>query len=308
MRIAIMAAGGVGGYLAAHLLRHGADEVALIARGAHLDALRNDGLTLAADDGKFTVPLPLVTDDPKAIGPVDAVLFAVKLADTESAAAACGPLLQSDTAVVPFQNGVESTARITAVLGETYTCTGCCYLSAAIERPGVIRQVGALSRFLFAEADGRQSARTQALRTSLTQAGIATPEPAAIDVELWTKFSFLAGLSGVTAAARTTIGAVRDDPALAAIYRRAIEETVAVARARGVALADDVVERHLAFSADLPAGMRASQAIDLERGKPLEVDWLSGAVVRLGAANGVDTPVNATLHAVLKPFAAGKPA
>lgn len=305
MRIAIMAAGGVGGYLAAHLLRAQAAEVALIARGAHLAALRSDGLTLAADGDSFCVPLPLVTDDPSEIGAVDVVLFAVKLADTETAAAACRPLLHAGTAVVPFQNGVESTARIAAVLGDRHACAGCCYLSVAIERPGVVRQVGTLSKFLFAEADGAQSPRIEALRSALAAAGITAPVPESIDLELWTKFSFLVGLSGVTAAARTTIGVVRDTPALASTYRRAIEEAVAVARARGIELPDDVVERHLAFSASLPAGLRASQAIDLERGKPLEVDWLSGAVVRLAAEQGIDTPVNATLHAVLRPFARG---
>lgn len=306
MHIAIMAAGGVGGFLAAHLLQHGADKVTLIARGAHLAALRDHGLTLVGDQTTLTVPVPRVTDDPAAVGPVDAVIFAVKLADTEAAAAACRPLLGPDTAVVPFQNGVESTPRVAAVLGAAHACSGCCYVSVAIERPGVIRQAGQFGRFLFAEADGRQSPRTEALRAALVAAGVEAPVPDAIDVELWTKFSFLVGLSGMTAAARTTIGAVRDHPAMAAVYRRAIEEAVAVARARGVALADDVVARHLAFTASLPAGMRASQAIDLERGNPLEVDWLAGAVVRLGAAAGVDTPANATLHAVLQPFAAGR--
>ncbi len=305
MRIAIMAAGGVGGFLAAHLLRQGADEVALIARGAHLAALRAEGLTLATEAGRFTVPVPTVTDDPASIGPVDAVLFAVKLADTEAAAAACRPLLGADTAVVPFQNGVESRERVRAVLGAGHACAGCCYVSVAIDGPGVIRQAGAFSRFLFAEADGAQSPRLEALRATLVAAGIEAPAPDDIDVELWTKFSFLVALSGLTAAGRTTIGAVRDDPAMLTVYRRAMEEAVAVARARGIVLPEDVVERHLAFTASLPPGMRASQAIDLERGNPLEVDWLSGAVARLGAEAGVDTPVNAALHAVLRPFAAG---
>ncbi|MDX1594565.1 MAG: 2-dehydropantoate 2-reductase [Gammaproteobacteria bacterium] len=306
MRIAIMAAGGVGGFLAAHLLRHGADDVALVARGAHLAALRDDGLTLVTDDGSDTRPVTTVTDDPATIGPVDAVLFAVKLADTERAAEACRPLLGDATPVVPFQNGVESRERIRAVLGDAHACAGCCYVSVAIDRPGVIRQAGRFGRFLFAEPDGTQSPRLEALRAALVASGVEAPVPDDIDVELWTKFSFLVALSGLTAAGRTTIGAVRDDPEMADIYRRAIEEAAAVARARGVALPGDVVEKHLEFTATLPAQMRASQAVDLERGKPLEVDWLSGAVVRLGAEAGVDTPVNATLHAVLKPFAGGQ--
>jgi 2-dehydropantoate 2-reductase len=308
MRIAIMAAGGVGGFLAAYLLRHGATEVALVARGAHLDALKSDGLTLTSEDDRFTVAPPLVTDDPAEIGPVDAVIFTVKLADTEAAAAACRPLLGPNTAVVPFQNGVESRERIASVIGEAHACAGCCYVSVAIERPGVIRQAGQFGRFMFAEANGAQSARMESLRQVLVNAGIEAPTPADIDVELWTKFSFLVGLSGLTAAGRTTIGTVRNEPAMAAIYRRAIEEAVAVAWARGVALPDDVVERHLEFTASLPGTMRASQAIDLERDNVLEVDWLSGAVVRLGAEHGIDTPVNATLYAALKPFAAGRQA
>jgi len=304
MRIAVMAAGAVGGYLAAHLERSGI-EVALVARGAHRDALRDQGLTLIQETGQFTVKPRLVADDPAAIGEVDAVLFAVKLADTERAAEMCRPLLHADTAIIPFQNGVESTARIDAVLGGTHACSGCCYVSVALDGPGVVRQAGQFGRFLFAEADGRQSPRITALRALFQQAGIDAPVTENIAVELWTKFSFLAALSGVTAAARTTIGTVRDNPHLFATYRRAIEETVAVAQARGVPLPDSLVETHLEFSATLPAGMRASQAIDLARGKPLEVDWLSGAVARLGAEAGVDVPVHATLHALLQPFAAG---
>lgn len=306
MRLAIVAAGAVGGFLAAHLLRAGNHDVALVARGANLQAIRANGLTLATEHDEFTVPVPVVTDDPDTIGPVDAVVFAVKQTDTESAADACRALIGEDTIVVPFQNGVESSSRIGAVLGDRHAGAGCCYVSVALEKPGLVRQAGQFGRFLFAEKDGSQSRRTDALRDALRDAGVDAPVPEDIRVELWRKFSFLVAVSGLTAAGRTTVGEIRDDPLLSTIYRRAIEESVSVARAMNVDLPGDIVERHIEFTESLPAQMRASQAFDLEAGKPLEVDWLSGAVARLGAAAGIDTPVNSTLHAVLKPFANGR--
>ncbi|KAA3622676.1 MAG: 2-dehydropantoate 2-reductase [Proteobacteria bacterium] len=306
MRLAIVAAGAVGGYLAAHLIRAGVHDIALIARGANLKAIRDNGLTLTTGDTSFTVPVAHVTDDPATIGPVDAVVFAVKQTDTASAAEICRPLLARDTCVVPFQNGVESAERIESILGKRHACAGCCYVSVTIDKPGVIRQAGQFGRFLFAEADGSQSRRTEALRVALVDAGVEAPVPKDIDVELWTKFSFLVALSGLTAAGRSTIGEIRNDPVTSLVYRRAIEEAVSVARARGVQLPIDIVERHLDFTKTLPAEMRASQAFDLEAGKPLEVEWLSGAVSRLGAVAGVETPVNSTLYAVLKPFAKGR--
>lgn len=304
MRVAIMAAGGVGGYLGARLADAG-HEVAMIARGRHLEAIRTGGLEVDTNKGTTIVRPALATDDPTEVGPVDVVVFAVKLRDTEAAAAACRPLIGPETLVVPFQNGVESTEVLGGMLGREHVAAGCAYIAITIAEPGRLAKVGDLERFLFGEADGGQSDRTRALRAALAEAGVNAPEPEDIRVEIWRKFAFLAPLSGMTAASRSPIGAVRGDPHMRETFRRAVAEVAQVARARGIAVPDDLVEQHMGFVEGLEHHMTSSQAHDLAAGRPLEVDGLSGAVVRLGSEVGIDTPVHATLHAVLRPFAAG---
>jgi 2-dehydropantoate 2-reductase len=305
MRIAILAAGGVGGYLGVRLIEAG-HEVTLLARGPHLAAIRERGLVLDSPAGNAHVRPALATDDPAEVGPVDVVVFAVKMPDAERAAESARPLLRPDTAVVPFQNGVESTALIARTLGERHALSGVSYISVAISEPGRIRQTGTFARFLFAERDGAQSARTDAFRAALGQAGVEAPVPDDIAVEVWKKFVLLVPHSSMTAAARCTIGEVRADEYMWAAFRRAMEETAAVGRGRGVALPEDVVETQMAVAAGMPADMRASQAHDLAAGKPLELEWLSGAVVRFGRELGIDTPVNSALHAVLRPYRLGR--
>ena len=300
-----MAAGGVGGYLGAKLARTG-HEVAMMARGRHLEAIRADGLTVETDTETFTVRPALATADAADIGPVVAVVFAVKLRDTEAAAEAIRPLIGKETVVIPFQNGVESAAILADRLGAAHAAAGCAYIAITIAEPGRLKKVGELERFLFAEADGSQSPRIAAVRRALEDAGVNAPEPADIAVEIWRKFAFLASLSGMTAAARVAIGAIRADSHMLEMFRRAVAEVVAVARARGVAVRDDLVDEHMDFIATLPAEMTSSQAHDLAAGRPLEVDGLSGAVTRLGLAAGIDTPVHATLYAVLRPHSGGR--
>ena len=307
MKIAVMAAGGVGGYLAARLGAAGSD-VAVLARGRHLEAIRAGGLKLASTFGDASCKPRIATDDPAAIGPVDIVVFAVKLPDMEAAAKACKPLLGPDTAVIPFVNGVEAPDVLARILGERHAAIGCCYISTTIAEPGLIRESGGFARFLFGELNGKQSPRMEAFRAALKAANVETPAADDMRVELWRKFVFLGALAGMTAARRGTVGPMREDPQAFAVFRRALEEIAAVGRAKGVALPADVVDAHAKFVAGMGPGVRASQAVDLEAGRPLELEWLSGAVVRLGAEAGVDTPVHATLRAVLAPFAAGKKA
>ena len=304
MKIAVVAAGAVGGYVGARLGKAG-HEVALVARGAHLKAIRDSGLVVRTGDGEIVVRPAIATDDPAEIGPVDFVIFAVKAHQTESAAAMCKPLLKDGSGVVPFLNGVEASDIVAQTLGGDAAMMGTCYIFARIAGPGVVQQTGAQARFLFGEADGSQSERSRALRAAFAEAGIDCPEPEDIRAEVWRKFVFLSSMAGMTAAARTTVGAIRDDEAMSAVFRRAMDEVVAVAAAKDVALPASVIADHMNFFNNAPAGARSSMAQDLDDGSPLEVDWLSGAVVRLGREAAVDTPVHQTIHAVLTPFAAG---
>lgn len=304
MRLAMMATGGVGGYVGAKLAEAGVD-VTMMARGAHLEAIRRDGLVVNTPDRRIVARPALATDDPKEVGPVDYVVFAVKLPDTESAAEFIRPMVGAETAVVPFQNGVDAVETLTRVLGPNPVMMGTCYISSNIAAPGEITQTGTFARFVFGEPDGGQSERSRRLREVFQGAGLDAPVPQDVRVDLWRKFAFLSSMSGITAAARAPISVVREDPAMRETLRRAIAETTAVARALGVALPPDSVEAHMKMVEGLPPDMLASQAHDLLAGKPLELEGLSGAVVRLGKELGVDTPVHQTFHAVLRPYVNG---
>ncbi|MCW5718566.1 MAG: 2-dehydropantoate 2-reductase [Bauldia sp.] len=305
MRIGVISAGGVGGYLAAKLLAANVD-VSVVARGKHLDAIRDGGLTLTTPEGTMTVKPRVATSDAAEIGPVDVVLFAVKMPDLAAAATATLPMLGPETGVIPFQNGVEATELLAPIVGADRAMSGACYIFSEIEGPGHIKQVGAPGRFLFGEADGSQSARSHAFRALATGAGIDAPEPADMRLEMWKKFSFLVAMSGMVATTRSNVGAIRSDPVMRAAFGRAIEEAVAVAEAEGVAMPPDSVALYHRFLDGVPAEARSSMAKDLDAGKPIEAEWLNGAVDRLGKARGVDTPVNSTLYAALRPFANGR--
>jgi len=305
MKIATMATGGIGGFLAVRMTEAGQD-VATIARGAHLMAIRENGLSLITGDGTTRVRPRIATDDPATVGPVDAVIFAVKGDGLDAAAESCRPLLGPDTVVVPFLNGVEAAARLAAILPPEHVADGAAYISTTVGEPGVIRQTGAFGRFVFAERDNRPSPRLDALRAAMAAAGIDAPPTDDIERELWSKFVLFAAVSGVTAAARCTIAEILDNPPLAETFRGAVAETAAVGRARGVALPESVEADAWATATTLPRPMRASTAVDLERGRPLEVEWITGAVVRLSAEAGLDAPVNRTLYGLLSPYRVGR--
>lgn len=304
MRIVVMAAGGVGGYFGAKLALAGND-VVFVARGRHLAALHENGLRVRSGTGDLHVARPALTDDPGAIAEADAVLFAVKLWDTESAAQALRPLVARNGVVVPFQNGVESIDRIAAVVGEERVMGGVAYIGATIAEPGVIAHTGTMARLRIGAALPSQQNQAEALVAACKGAGIDVELAADIRRALWEKFVFLSAFSGVSSVARQPIGVIRADTELRATLEAAMRETWTVGRARGVRLADDFVEQQMKFGDSLPAEMRSSMQNDLAAGNRLEAPWLCGAVARMAAAGSIAAPVNATLYAALKPYCQG---
>jgi 2-dehydropantoate 2-reductase len=304
MKIAVLGAGGVGGYFGARLAADG-NEVTFVARGGHAEVLRRDGLRVLSAGGDLHVRPVRLHEDPRATGLVDIVLVAVKMHDLEAAAGIVRPLLQADTAVVPFQNGVEAMAILERTLGRRHVCGGVAYIAAAIEQPGVVRHTGTMARLLFGEADGSRSWRLEALQAACQGAGIEATLSPAIESEIWRKFLLLTPFAAITCLGRTTIGAVREDPMLWRRFMAMVAEAAAVAKGHGVALPDDIAEERIAFARGLPTEMRSSMLHDLEAGRRLELDWLTGAILRLGAEVGIDTPVSREVFTALAPYRDG---
>jgi 2-dehydropantoate 2-reductase len=306
MRIAVMAAGAVGGYFGARLAAAGHD-VFFIARGAHREAMLKDGLTIESVHGDVHVPKPNVNDDPAAVGPVDVVLFAVKLWDTEKAAEQAKPLLGPDTRVITLQNGVDSYERIAPIVGQARAIPGVTYVVTVIDRPGVIKQTSQFQSIICGTIDGRADAPLAAFVAAAKAAGIPITLSDNIERERWHKFIFLSATSGATAVTRSTMGPILADPDARALFRNIMRETLAVGQAKGVALDDGFIDERMAFAdKNVPASMKASMANDLDRGNRLELDWLAGEVRRLGRQFNVPTPVNDTIYAALKFHRMGK--
>lgn len=306
MRIAIFGTGGVGGYFGGRLAQHGHD-VRFLARGAHLAALGSAGLRIVSPLGDAHVASVSATDDASAIGPVDVVLLTVKMYDLDDAAARLGPLVGPDTVVVTLQNGVEAPDMVARHVGADHVAGGVAYVAAVIDAPGVIRHT-ALNRLIVGELDGRPSPRLEALRDALVASGVEAVVSPRITVDLWSKFARLSVFSAMTAATRSSIGVLRSDPEMLAVLEDAVQEALAVGRALGVPLTASVMDEILEMVRTLPPNAKASMLEDLERGRRLELPWLSGAVVRLGREVGVPTPVHRTVAAILRPFQDGAPA
>src|SRR3984957_16276849 len=304
MRIAVVGAGGVGGGFGAALAKAGAD-VTFIARGAHLAAMKSQGLRVQGPRGETHLVPTQASDDPAEIGTVDVVLFCVKLWDVESAGAQIKPLVGPGTAVIPLQNGVDAAERLIPILGPAAVMGGVAQISASITAPGVIHQVGTLTRMIFGEFNGTRSRRGEDFLALCLKAGFDATLSEQILTDLWMKFILLAANSGITALARQPIGALRDDPDMRPIFRAALQETFDVGRAKGVALPADAVERTLDFIAHLPPTMKASMALDLDRSNRLEVPWLSGKVAELGRQLGIPTPTHSMMYAMLNPYVMG---
>lgn len=299
MRITVLATGAVGGYFGARLAAAGHD-VFFIARGANRDAIRTRGLKIESVLGDLLLESPNVTDDPAEIGPVDIVLFAVKLWDTEQAARQALALIGPQTRVITLQNGIDGPDRIASILGADVVVPGSAYIATVLSSPGVVTHTSPFARMVVGRSDGRPDAPLKAFTDAAGAAGIDVMLSDAIDRERWQKFVFLVGLSGATASTRMPLGPILKDPDTRALFHDLMREAVLVARAKGVALADDFADDRLKFGEGSPPSFKASMLHDLERGNRLELDWLSGYVVRLGRELGVATPANEAVYKMLK--------
>jgi 2-dehydropantoate 2-reductase len=301
VRIAVVGAGGVGGYFGGRLALAG-QEVFLIARGEHLDAIRREGLRVRSVAGDFEVRTP-ASDDPADVGPVDCVLFCVKSYETEAAAAPLGPLLRDDTAVVSLQNGVDNEDILARVLGGQHVVGGVAFIFSAIAEPGVIVQTGGPRRILVGELDGSPSDRVERLVSTCLAAGIDAEARADIRLALWDKLAFICAQAGMTAAVRLPIGEIREVPESMEMFRRIVEEVRTVAAAEGVKLEEDAMDRHEAFARSLEPGSFSSLHDDLVRGNRMELEALHGSVVRRARVHDVPVPACEAVYAILRPWA-----
>ncbi|MFZ0847034.1 MAG: ketopantoate reductase family protein [Pseudolabrys sp.] len=300
MRIAVMAAGAVGGYFGARMAAAGHD-VFFIARGANLAAMKSKGLTIESVHGDLHLPKPNVTDDPKSVGPVEIVLFAVKLWDTEKAAELAKPMAGPGTRLITLQNGIDSVERLAPIIGADRTIGGAAYIAATIAEPGVIQQTSSFAMMRFGRADSRADAGLQAFVDAGKAAKIDVALSADIERERWQKFIFLTAMAGSTSALRSAIGPIVADPELRSFFRQLMEEAFAIGKAKGVALDPAYIEERMNFvQTKVEPGMKASMAHDLERGNRLELDWLTGKVREMGRSLAIPTPASDTVYAVLK--------
>lgn len=306
MRVAIMGAGGVGGYYGGRLAQAGHD-VAFITRGEHLRAIQSNGLKLTGPAGEAVIAGARATDDPSRLAPVEVVLFCVKLLDTEDAARAIAPLLSKGGACITLQNGVDGHQRVGAIVGADRVMGGIAFVSALIESPGVIRYASKAPSIKFGESDGRMSERAVRFRDACTAAGFDAEVVADVRAALWHKFVGLAVNAALTSLVRQPAGVVYHDPDLMALARAGFEEGAAVARALGVKLPDDIVEWQVKNHLGFPPQMYASMYHDLARGRRLELESLSGLIVRKGRELGIPTPFHSMAYACLKPYVNGTP-
>ena len=307
MKIAVMGAGGVGGYFGAKLAASG-EEVHFIARGTHLEAMRKDGLQVSSANGDVLVKPARATNDPATVGPVDLVMIAVKLWSTGDALRDAKTMVGPGTAVVSFQNGVVAVDAIATAYGKERTLGGVANIGAVIEKPGVIRHTGTMAILSVGELDGKASPRVKAFVDACTKAGVQTRPSDDIEKTIWEKYVFLVAASAMTSLTRLPLGAVREDPDTRALTRQIMSEVVAVGKAKGVRLESDLADKLLERLDSMPREMVASMLGDLERGNRLELPWLSGGVVEMGKTLGVATPANGFVVAALKHYINGRPA
>lgn len=301
MRIAIWGVGGVGGYFGARLAQAGED-VVFIARGAHLEAIRANGLTVDSIAGDFRVTPAQATDDPGEVGPFDAVVVGVKAWQVPQAAEQMKAVTTPDTVILPLQNGVEAPRQLAAVLGKEHVLGGLCRIMSFISAPGVIRHAAIDPYVAFGELDNRHSERVARLKEIFDRApGLSAEVPEDINLAMWRKFLLIAAWSGVGAVSRAPIGVMRSQPETRALLLQAMEEIVAVAQAHGVVLSQSDIEKTMVFIDGLAAGGTASMQRDIIEGRPSELASQNGAVVRLGEEKGVATPLHSTIYHSLLP-------
>lgn len=300
MRIAVFGTGGAGGYFGARLARAGED-VTFIARGAHLEAIRERGLTVETPAGEIVIRPARATDDPTKAGAVDVVLIGVKSWQVLDAARAIRPMVGPETFAVPLQNGVEAASQLVSVLGADHVVGGLCGTLSWVASPGRIRSIGIVHFVKIGELDNRASKRTERLRAAFERSGVDVEIPPDIGRALWEKFLFVVSLGGVGTVARVPVGVLRTVPGTRKMLTRCMEEILAVARARGVPLADSIVAEKMALVDSLAPDGTTSLQRDIVDGKPSELEAWNGAVVRLGREAGVSTPLHEFLYDSLLP-------
>ena len=303
MRIAVMGAGSVGGYLGGMLARGGHD-VSLIARGAHLAAIRENGLRVVRDHEEFTVRCA-ATDNPADVGPVELVLLTTKTYQNSAAVPAMAPMAGPDTTVLCLQNGIDSYLTPTEAFGAGRVMAGAVYIEAGRDGPGVARQAGDVVRVVFGETDGSLSERGRAIADAFNGSRVPAELTDDIRAGLWSKFLFIATMAGLTSMARATLAELMPRSEWREVVMGCLREIEAAGRANGVNFPLDVHDTTLAYIEDNLADLQASMHTDVMAGRPLELEALNGAVVRAGRAAGVPTPINDVIYAMLKPLVAG---
>jgi 2-dehydropantoate 2-reductase len=306
MRVAVIGAGGIGAIYGASLAKAGAD-VVFVARGPHLEAMRKNGLRIEGDRGTIHIRPAQATEDIGRIGTVDYVLFAVKLWDVESAGEQLRPIVRSETAVIPLQNGVDAAERLAAILGPEPVMGGTAFVTGAVTEPGIVRQTGTYQRMTFGELDGRSSERGEQLRDLCAAAGFEGVLSPDIRVPIWDKFILLVPLADLNALTRLPLGKWRADADLVGLFEDALHETIAVGRAEGVRLPPNAADKALATMWSMPDYHMTSMGNDLLRGNRLELPWFAGKVVELGRLHSIPTPANGFIYTSLKLYANGAP-
>lgn len=304
MRIAIMGAGGVGGYVGA-LLAAAGEDIAFIARGPHFDAMRANGLRIESPSGNLHLQNVIAHDDPSQIGVVDVVLFAVKLWDTETAAHQLKSLLGPNTRVITLQNGIDSVDLISPSVPREKIVAGVVYMSAFLAEPGLIRSPGWTCRLILDEAGGNESVAGFVAACGRAN-GIEAQATASIEPIIWKKFIVVCAASGATALLRSSLGPIFANPETRAFFRQLVEEGAAIGRVLGVGLGDRFVEDTMEMIASsVPSNTRASMAEDLAHGRRLELNWLAGRMHALGIRYGVPTPAQTAVYRGLLLYADG---
>ena len=304
MKIAIMGSGGLGGFFGGWLASSGAD-VAFIARGEHLKAIRKNGLLITSQLGDRHITNVVATDDPYEIGPVDVILFCVKNYDLTEAAEACRPLLKTNTAIISMMNGVEASTRIGSILGDQHAVTGLTYLPSNISAPGVIAHLGTKTDIVFGETDGASSERLKAFHKICIQAGLDAEITSDIITAAWSKFVPWSAISSASTAARVDFGGLQSRPELVGLFADLASETLRIGQKLGAKLDDNYIEQLTTLIKTYPPRTRNSMLVDLSLGKRIELNAASGTVIRLGKELGIETPIHRALYAVLLPYIDG---
>jgi 2-dehydropantoate 2-reductase len=305
MKIAVMGAGAIGSYFGGRLAAAGEDVHFVGRGGAHLKAMRDKGLKIISDHGDAFIERVNTTSEPRTVGPVDMVLFCVKLWDTDTAAEQIKPMLKKDTAVYSFQNGIYAEGRLVELLGAQHVIGGYAATPVIVVEPGVVRQFGQWCTLGFGELDNRRTPRIQAFLAACQRANIDSLIEEDVLAALWMKFIFITTHSGATSFCRSTEGPIRSDPWARKLLIGLSSEGTAVARAKGINIAANNSEHVLEQIDQLPAEAQGSMYTDLQRGNRLELEWLNGLMVKLGEEVAVPTPCHRAVMMALNLHARG---